>query len=616
MLRYILFDTYLFDGEDRQSAETNLIWILEALCQRNMNYIKQHPSTPKLYKSGVVWTAPKQLSGDVDEVAILKNALGSAAKKRVVVEVLEKIQDVLGGEHFCDIGRILDLGEIDCFPLTQKIIVRSKSTGQYELLSIGELRFAYQAYEALSYNFETRKQEFKPIIGFVDKGLKAVSKAHLSNGTDLIATDSHKFWTLDGSAQQKPYPDSFRLGAKTMGDYVRDYADRDKHGRSWWMARSRILQARSIPTLDATHPSSDEAYLAGIYAAEGFQSGHVTGIAQHKPAVRRKIEETLIGMGVGFSYDQGGRGKTPGSGAQYRLLGGVKSETIAKLRELGINSFDKRFPQSYLSSDAATVRKMLDAHADGDGWRPREGVKYKKSSTAGIAAEYSTSSDALMEQIRLGQLILGNPTYTYHQKDHQGEGREPIWRIDEYNDKASKLRGREARMSKVDLNDLTYATVMSAVPHGEAHVGCIEVEGNHNFFLADGTLAANCDGLACWRVAELRQQGIQARPFMTCRERPGGGTTYHALVIWPPLGPCNYETSEDPSLLLGMYQPQRKADRDIEIQKNAERRDILKKYGRAALRPIASASTAPFDGSMLDAVANDLMGIKSGKRAA
>ncbi len=120
----------------------------------------------------------------------------------------------------------------------------------------------------------------------------------------------------------------------------------------------------------------------------------------------------------------------------------------------------------------------------------------------------------------------------------------------------------------------------------------------------------DCDGLACWRVAELRQAGIPARPFMTSRERPGGGTTYHALVLWPPLGPCNYETSEDPSLLLGMYQPERAADRMIEIQKNQERCDILRKYGRAALRPALKSMTSSFDGASLDAAVSDLLSNK------
>lgn len=121
----------------------------------------------------------------------------------------------------------------------------------------------------------------------------------------------------------------------------------------------------------------------------------------------------------------------------------------------------------------------------------------------------------------------------------------------------------------------------------------------------------DCDGLACWRVAELRQAGIQARPFMTSRERPMGGRTYHALVIWPPFGPYNYETSEDPSLLLGMYQPERAADRMLELQHNAERTAIIKRYGRSAIRPLVSTSpTSAFDGASLDAAVIELTGKK------
>jgi hypothetical protein len=86
----------------------------------------------------------------------------------------------------------------------------------------------------------------------------------------------------------------------------------------------------------------------------------------------------------------------------------------------------------------------------------------------------------------------------------------------------------------------------------------------------------DCDNLACWRAAELRQAGIKAKPFMTKRRRPDGGVTYHALVLWPPFGDVAYETTEDPSLLLGMGGPARKADRDEEIRKNQERCDILR----------------------------------------
>lgn len=112
--------------------------------------------------------------------------------------------------------------------------------------------------------------------------------------------------------------------------------------------------------------------------------------------------------------------------------------------------------------------------------------------------------------------------------------------------------------------------------------------------------AIDCDGLACWRAAELRQAGIAASPMMTKRKRPDGGTTYHALVMWPPFGNVPYETTEDPSLLLGMHQPERKAERDQEIQKNKERCEIIQQYG---IGPGGRGATA-------DNVLNDILGIK------
>ena len=82
MLRYVLFDTTIFaNGEDRVQAEKDILWMLEALILRNMNYLRQRPSTPRLYRSGVKWSAPNQLSGDVPEVQVLAKALGSAARR-------------------------------------------------------------------------------------------------------------------------------------------------------------------------------------------------------------------------------------------------------------------------------------------------------------------------------------------------------------------------------------------------------------------------------------------------------------------------------------------------------------------------------------------------------
>jgi hypothetical protein len=114
MLRHIWVETTAFESEDlREKTEEDLCFFMEALTFRNQHYLRQRPDTPRLYKSGVVWEKPRQAAGSV-EAEILREALGSAAKKKDIRIVLDKIDDVLGGEHFCDIGVILELGKIDC----------------------------------------------------------------------------------------------------------------------------------------------------------------------------------------------------------------------------------------------------------------------------------------------------------------------------------------------------------------------------------------------------------------------------------------------------------------------------------------------------------------------
>lgn len=55
----------------------------------------------------------------------------------------------------------------------------------------------------------------------------------------------------------------------------------------------------------------------------------------------------------------------------------------------------------------------------------------------------------------------------------------------------------------------------------------------------------DCEDLACWRVAELQEQGIDARPELT-RKDLGAVTLYHVAVRLPN------GSIEDPSRRLGM----------------------------------------------------------------
>ena len=116
MLRNIWLETTLFDpADDTDRTEIDLMWLLTALSVRNVDYLRQRPQTPRLYKSGVVWEAPRQFTeGDCEEVAVLRKALGKTMRQGDVRRALDKVQGVMGGEHFCDIGVILELGAIDC----------------------------------------------------------------------------------------------------------------------------------------------------------------------------------------------------------------------------------------------------------------------------------------------------------------------------------------------------------------------------------------------------------------------------------------------------------------------------------------------------------------------
>lgn len=115
MLRWVVFDTTMFHNkDDAERTQKNVMWLLEALTQRNQEYLKQRPNTQRIYRSGIRYMSPQQFIGDVNEVAVLKTALGKMASQPSVKRALETVQDVLGGERFRDIGRIIENGGGDC----------------------------------------------------------------------------------------------------------------------------------------------------------------------------------------------------------------------------------------------------------------------------------------------------------------------------------------------------------------------------------------------------------------------------------------------------------------------------------------------------------------------
>lgn len=444
--------------------------------------------------------------------------------------------------------RTLQMGGGDCFPMRQKIVCRSKSSGQYELVRLGDLRLAHSAYDALSYNFGKLRYEFQPILAFQDKGERDVLKARLTNGTDLVATADHKFWALDG---QTPRVFKQNLEVRTLGEYAALRRDKNRNFR---MAHTRILQAAHIPLLNVVEAPKELAYLSGIYAAEGYDDGKHLCISQYKPEIRAKIEAALNFYGVSYRF-QLPHGRTEGSGAYYALRTSAVKDA---LRTQGSNSFNMQIPMSLLSGNREMAETLVDAYGDGDAYHPKPESRWFKK----VDAIHATSSDELAEQLCFGMLLLGRPFNKWHQMRHGGVGKRPIWRLHEYC--APRLKAREEKIRDV-LPGLRYGFVQSVVPAGREPVGCITVDATHNFVLSDGTIASNCDDHSVGVVTLAMENGFQARFRITSNT---GATWDHIYPMcgYPKHTPRNW-IALDTTLGAGKFgrEPGRAKFRDFTI---------------------------------------------------
>lgn len=114
MLSHVLFDLALFvDEADRPSSQKRILWLLEALTRIDQLYLQQHPDTPLIYKSGIVYKVPAQFE-TVPEVARVREFLTAKSAPSNVTEALEALERMVGGERFRDIPKIIANGGGDC----------------------------------------------------------------------------------------------------------------------------------------------------------------------------------------------------------------------------------------------------------------------------------------------------------------------------------------------------------------------------------------------------------------------------------------------------------------------------------------------------------------------
>lgn len=368
------------------------------------------------------------------------------------------VQDPRGYEYIPTARRVVQAGAEDCVTLDTPVVVRSRATGMYDVLSIGALEHVWPAYEALSYDFIKCEFVFSPISGWQNKGVKEVYESHTATGPSFRHTADHKAWWVDGRSK--------RIVERELGSALEEERNEFR----------RVLIARKIPALGLGDYSRDRAYLAGIYAAEGYAHDYHVAISQDREDVRERIESALRSVGAPF---------TPSARLRHAYYNILRSPEKDWLRSLGSNSFDMRMDPRVLSGSEDVIRTALEAHGDGDAYRPRVGTRWEGK----VRAIHGTSSDGLAQDIQLMLMILGEAWYTQLQKRHGGVGTRPIHRIHRY------LETNEpSRRTLEELPGCAYANIYDTTFVGEEVVADISVENTHNFVLGNGVILHNCDG--------------------------------------------------------------------------------------------------------------------------
>lgn len=403
------------------------------------------------------------VSGTAQHGEAAENQQLAAIFKWVKANV-EYRQDPRDYDQYMAAGRTIAAGGSDCFTLDTKVIVRSKLTGCYELCSLGELRSTWSAYDALSYDFDRTEWTFKPITQWVSKGVKEVLDVHLSNGPHFRCTPDHQIWFWDGQNNTK------RIEQRAIGEVIDETRDYYR----------RAVVARRIPALGVSDFSESLAYLTGIYAAEGYhdskKTSHGVCIAQDRGDIREKIEHHLSSIGVVYSPSK------RLTHAYYRLS--AKDPTARLLHAQGGNSFDMTFGPDALGCSEEALKTIIEAHADGDAYIPKEGSRWASK----VKAIHATSSVELSEELQLVSMILGEAWYCQKQVHHGGAGTKPIYRFHRWLDDTQP--GRRVIQS---ASGLGYSHLQDVTPAGEDEVCCISVADTHNFVLSNGLVVHNCD---------------------------------------------------------------------------------------------------------------------------
>ena len=336
-------------------------------------------------------------------------------------------------EYWAEAYEALNKGFDDCLAWDTKLLNSDGALVNIEDVAIGEKIIG-------------KGGKLKTVINKWAKGKKAVYELELNNGSQILATEKHKFILADGS--QKP------LDALRIGDALR--------------------QINQI-SLDSEEPLDlDYWYLKGLFVADGWtdkehKSIFISGKDGHpKEKQKEWVKRYCESNNIKYTWNE-------------RYIVVKSKELYLDFRKCGRRAIEKHvdtLPQNPENVNALIEGLKADAHIR-KRWQTEEIV-------------FATISEKLKNQIRVLLKMQGKECYTsLVQPTRTQFGNNPIWRI------------RVRSLSK----PLKLIGIRKSI---ETDVYDIEVEDHEIYLPSSDCVVHNCDGGAVLLLVLCRLAGVPA----------------------------------------------------------------------------------------------------------
>lgn len=444
-----------------------------------------------------------------------------------------------GTEEWLDIPTVLEGGSYpgeypgpwgDCLPLSTLIM-----KNDYSLVPISSL---------VPGDRIMGDSEWTTVVEQMETGVKKILAFELDNGSVFRCSPNHRLFKEDGT--------EIRAEDVKPGDHL--------------LTPVKPFPTAEVPHSDPVLSDKDFAWLMGIFVADGWcdMPRHPRFSISGKDGLRKeeqkhRVENMMEKAGIPIRWHD-----------KYIRVNDKRLATI--MSTCGRGAPNKQLP--FLDFSKEQVAELVEGLSADAYVRQRKGRE---------EVTFGTTSQTLALQLRILYRMMNKSVHIRRWDEHGGLGSNPIYRIGIRATPEELMRPNRAKVS---------ARVVGIREDGEEM--CCDIETDTGkFWLPETDLVVhNCEDLACWRVAELRELewhwafprrlkdgrtvidhidcafpppkgarkvkgGIKAKPFAKFKQRDDGSYAYHALVLLPD------GRLEDPSLTMGMTWEQEFHDRGI-----------------------------------------------------